>query len=85
MSFRPTTVRIHITFLEQNNHEPGLIRSVTVLTLIGGVWYLSGRLLENVEFIRLLWYNNAEGTVTLRFSTHKLAERARSMRIADQG
>jgi hypothetical protein len=45
------------------------------------VWILLGRLLNRFEFVRLITFNKSAGTVSIRFSSDKLAERARSVLI----
>lgn len=40
------------------------------------LWFVLGRLLKEFEFVRLLRYNNAQRTVTIRFSSAELAQHA---------
>lgn len=67
------------------NAEPGRPLAIglglTALAAVVALWIALGRLLNKYEFVRLLRYSNSKGTVTIRFSTAELAQRAQQVLV----
>jgi len=55
------------------------------LAIVVGLWCVLGRLLDRFEFVRLLRCSKGAGTVTLRFSTDTLAQRASEVLFSPKG
>jgi hypothetical protein len=64
------------------NLEPRSVAAYTALALFPlltiGMWMFITYLLNRFEFVRLIRYDKAVGTVTVRFSTEALADNART-------
>jgi hypothetical protein len=55
--------------------------ALAVLFVPVALWIVLGRLLDAVEFVRLRDCNRFTGTVTIRFSTERLAQEARAVLV----
>ena len=54
---------------------------ISMLLVPAGVWFIIGWLLNHFEFVHLIRYNRSADTVTLKFSTQEIADRAKAVLI----
>ncbi len=76
--FLPIYGRVVFQELLGVNPESPLARALVYVSLGVAIalWFVLGHLLKKFEFVRLLEYGDANRTVTLRFSSEEMAQRA---------